>query len=462
MVRDQPWPVTLTTTYTPLRSHFWEASMTISSSREDLAQCPWRSCLVAILLNLATGLSAAASPPADLSVEPITQVGLPTAVVDPGVGAARLMIAQKDGLIWVYDRSTKSVLNTPFLDLSSMVEATQGSNGLLGLAFAPDFGQSGHFFVNYTYDTGQGVVRTRIARYQVSDTDPNRADADSAEILLEIDQDDQRHNGGGLHFGPDGYLFIGMGDGGGIGDPLGRGQDPASLLGKMLRIDVSTAGGIGEDSRSAKGSPEACGLVANYAVPLDNPFVGQDGTCDEIWASGLRNPWRFSFDRKTGDLLIADVGQESWEEVNFQPSSSTGGENYGWNCREGLHPFEPCQDPPSFVDPVIEYAQDGKVNCAITGGYVYRGSVPSLQGDYVYSDFCSGRVWFASSGTGYTPELWTTQLRFVTTFGEDRGGELFAGDRDGVIYRFTSAEQALFADDFESGELGVWTVVSRP
>jgi glucose/arabinose dehydrogenase len=319
------------------------------------------------------------------------------------------------------------VLATPFLDISSLVKAAGNEQGLLGLAFHPNYGSNGFFYLNYTADTSGDTV---IARYQVSGGDPNQADPGSKFEIVTIPQPFSNHNGGMLAFGPnDGYLYIGMGDGGAAGDPGDRAQDEGELLGKMLRIDVDS------------GSP--------YAIPLDNPYVGGGDPLDEIWAKGLRNPWRFSFDRQNGDLYIADVGQSSFEEIDFQPASSTGGENYGWRLLEGNQCFNPPSncDPGGLTDPIHEYTHGGTPNrCSITGGYVYRGSLmPDLQGTYFFADFCSGQIWsFRYDGmnisefTDRTAELdpgGDLSIDEISSFGEDRNGELYLVDLDGEVYK---------------------------
>jgi glucose/arabinose dehydrogenase len=270
--------------------------------------------------------------------------------------------------------------------------------------------------VNYTNRSGDTVV----ARFRAT-KDPDRADAASEEVLLTVKQPFANHNGGQLAFGPDGYLYIGMGDGGSAGDPFRNGQKMDALLGKLLRIDVGSG-------------------VRPYAVPVANPFSGKKGAAPEIWALGLRNPWRFSFDRKTGDLFIADVGQNAYEEVNVQPAASKGGENYGWNVMEGMHCFrsKTCAGS-GMVLPVAEYDHDS--GCSVTGGMVYRGrAFPLLDGIYLYGDYCSGRVW----GMRRSGEQWLVKelarTRFsISTFGEDEDGELYIADHDGGgIYRIES------------------------
>jgi glucose/arabinose dehydrogenase len=347
-----------------------------------------------------------------------TGLSNPVAITQAGDGSGRLFITLQAGKVVIYDGT--QVLPAPFLDITSLV-ASGGERGLLSVAFNPRYATNGLLYVNYTNIVGNTVV----ARYSVS-PDPNVVDADSAVILLTVTQPFANHNGGQLQFGPDGYLYIGMGDGGSAGDPLNNAQDPSTLLGKILRIDVDSA--------------------FPYAIPADNPFVGVLGARGEIWALGLRNPWRFSFDRSTGDLFIADVGQNNWEEVNFQAAPSSGGENYGWRRMEGNHCFDPlsnCNNGGLRL-PILEY--DHSLGCSVPGGYRYRGTGnPELAGMYLYGDFCSGRIWAASEqGSG----LWTaTQILntpfSLSTFGEDEAGELYVAHLsapDGAIYRIVAVE----------------------
>ncbi len=342
-------------------------------------------------------------PPFTLNVEPVAS-GFGRPVYLTHAGDDRLFVVEQAGRIWVIDAERGVVLDTPFLDIVPLVNSRANERGLLSVAFHPDYASNGLFFVNYTRNPDGATV---IARYRVSG-DPNIADPDSGEILLSIDQPEANHNGGLVKFGPDGDLYIGTGDGGGAGDrhgTIGNGQDPDALLGKMLRMDVAT------------------GDVS-------------------IWALGLRNPWRFSFDRATGDLFIADVGQNAYEEVNFQPASSSGGENYGWRIMEGAHCFNPREgcDPSGLTLPVGEYGREG--GCSVTGGYVYRGSAyPWLDGLYFFADYCSGIVWsLERSGADEWEMAQQMDVDFtVSSFGEDRAGELYlVGHNDGTIYRLTS------------------------
>jgi len=341
-------------------------------------------------------------------------------------GDERLFIVEQTGRVKLLVDG--SVAATPFLDIDSLVTDVSGydERGLLGLAFHPDFDITGHFYVNYT-DNNSNTV---IARYTVS-ADPDQADHNSAMRLLTLDQPYANHNGGMLGFGADGYLYIGTGDGGSGGDPENRAQDLSSLFGKMLRIDVD-----GD-------SP--------YAIPADNPFVDEPAARDEIWAYGLRNPWRWSFDPQTGDLWIGDVGQNAWEEIDFQPAASAGGENYGWRLMEGTHCYNPpdeCDDG-SLVHPIAEYAHESG-RCSVTGGYVYRGNaIPSLRGDYLFADFCTGEIWSFRREDGSivdsvdrTSELAPgggLSIDSPSSFGTDGSGELYIVDRgssgSGEVYQ---------------------------
>jgi hypothetical protein len=283
------------------------------------------------------------------------------------------------------------------------------------VAFPPGYSGKRYFYVDYTNTSGNTV----ISRFRLS-SDPDVADPGSERILLTIAQPYPNHNGGQLVFGPDGYLYIGMGDGGSAGDPQNNAQDPASLLGKILRIDVESG-------------------AEPYAVPASNPFAGRTGYRGEIWALGLRNPWRFSFDSRTGDLYVADVGQNQYEEVDFQPAGSSGGENYGWRIMEAGHCFnpDPCTQT-GLVQPVFEYAHTQ--GCSVTGGFVYRGALyPRMQGLYFLSDYCSGRVWaLRRTGISWQSAQLLPGSFAVSTFGEDEAGNVYVADYDaGDVYRLT-------------------------
>jgi glucose/arabinose dehydrogenase len=350
----------------------------------------------------------------------------PIAVAHAGDSSGRLFIVQQTGEIRILSGGT--LLPTPFLDLSALVSCC-GEQGLLGLAFHPDYATNGFFYVDYTNLAGDTVV----ARYNVSAANPNVADPNSAQTVLTQNQPFANHNGGQLAFGPDGYLYIALGDGGSGGDPQDNGQNLETWLGKILRVDVNGDDFPGDPNR-------------NYAVPPDNPFVGSAGL-DEIWAYGLRNPWRITFDRATGDLFIADVGQSAWEEINFQLAASGGGENYGWNVLEGMHCFQ--DEPPGICNvflnggstlPVLEY--NHSLGCSVTGGYRYRGQLyPQIEGIYFYADYCSGRIWGAlprDNGTWESQELLIAGFQ-ITSFGEDEAGELYVvqygGAGEGALHR---------------------------
>jgi len=328
----------------------------------------------------------------------------------------KLFVVEKDGRIKIVT-GPNTVLPTPFLDIDSRVNSSANERGLLGLAFHPDYANNGYFYVNYNDSQGD----TRISRFTVT-SNPNIADPNSELILFDIDQPYSNHNAGDLAFGPDGYLYIPLGDGGSGGDPQNISQNITRLLGKMLRIDVDSG--------------------TLYSVPPDNPFVGNAAYQPEIWAIGLRNPWRISFDRLTGDLWIADVGQDEKEEVNMQPSNSTGGENYGWKCYEGFDPFNlsGCANQSQYTFPVHDYSNQFNVGCSITGGYVYRGqSFPNLYGKYIYCDFCTGNFWSLEPDGqgGYTNiALGNFANQNFGSFGESTAGELFtAGLSDGIVYQ---------------------------
>ena len=337
----------------------------------------------------------------------ITGLNSPIGIASANDGSGRLFILEQAGVIRILQNG--QILPTPFLDIRNQVGSQSNEQGLLGLAFHPNYTQNGSFFIDYTDLSGNTVV----SRLQVSD-DPNIANASTESQLFYIRQPYGNHNGGQIVFGPDGYLYIGTGDGGSAGDPEGNGQKLTTLLGKMLRIDVDG------------GTP--------YAIPEDNPLANGGGL-PEIWAWGLRNPWKFSFDRQTGDLYIGDVGQNQWEEINYWAAGSHAGVNYGWNFWEGLHPYagSPSEDI-KFEFPIWEYGHD--LGCSVTGGVVYRSSLPEWQGIYFYGDFCSGLVWGLLRDANLE---WQNSLLFqtgsnITAFGEDEAGEIYLVDRKGSIY----------------------------
>ena len=362
----------------------------------------------------------AAFPEADVAAWERVVGGVirPVDIVNAGDGSGRLFILQQVGVIRVLQDG--QLLAEPFLDLRDRVGSAANEQGLLGIAFHPQFSRNGYFYVNYTDYSGDTVIARFTAPAGESGFRP-AGDASSELILLRVDQPAANHNGGQLQFGPDGYLWIGLGDGGGQGDPNGYAQSPDSLLGKLLRIDV--------DAQQP------------YAIPADNPFAGGGGA-PEIYALGLRNPWRFTFDRLTGDLFIADVGQNRWEEIDYLPEGFSGAPlNYGWNIREGAHPYRDIPTDALLTDPIHEYSHDA--GCSITGGVVYRGEdIPGYRGIYLFGDYCSGTLW------GLIPAAdggWQTQVLFQTgfkmaAFGEDEAGEVYLLDLNGGVYKLTARQ----------------------
>jgi glucose/arabinose dehydrogenase len=331
---------------------------------------------------------------------------------------AREFVVEQPGKIRIIQHD--SLLSTPFLDITSQVGYDGDERGLLSVAFDPNYATNGHFFVDYTDVSGN----IEVMRYTVS-ANPNAGDPATADTVLEIGHSTYaNHNGGLLLFGPDGFLYIGTGDGGSGGDPLHNGQDSTTLLGKILRVDVSSL---------------------PYTIPSSNPFASKAPARPEIWAYGMRNPWRFSFDRQTHDLYVGDVGQDTYEEVDFAASGDPGGHNYGWNVMEGMHCYPPGSscDQTGLTLPVLEYAHGpgDAVGCAILGGYVYRGSLaPALSGRYLYADLCSGFVRsFKWTGAVTDPVDLTSEVGShagATSFGEDARGELYLLVGDGSVYRF--------------------------
>lgn len=359
-----------------------------------------------------------------LSLEPVVEeLQSPIFVTHAGDGSNRLFVVEKAGVIRIV--ADGALLETPFLDISKLVNSNGNEQGLLGLAFAPTYAESGFFFVNYIDSAGDTVV----ARYQVMADDANQADPTTEFVILQVDQPAANHNGGMLAFGPDGYLYIGLGDGGGAGDRYGNGQNPATLLGKLLRLDV-----LSDPTQP-------------YTIPADNPWVkadwNGDDMRDEVWALGLRNPWRFSFDRATGDLWIGDVGQNQFEEIDYSPAGQ-GGINYGWPTMEASSCYNSSDDACARTGlqlPVAEYSHSG--HCSITGGYVYRGTaIPGLQGVYLYGDYCSGTLW----ATWFDGQAWqtaklATKATSLSSFGEDEAGELYVTDLAGGVLSRVIVEQ---------------------
>lgn len=367
-------------------------------------------CLHMFALGLVTGQY-------NIELEPwVSGISIPTAITH--AGDERLFVAEKGGRVRIV-QPDGTLEPDAFLDIRDRVRSSGSEQGLLGLAFHPEYAINGYCYVNYTRNDGATVV----SRFTRTPGDPTTASPASELILLVIPQPFTNHNGGDMHFGPDGYLYISTGDGGSGGDPQDNGQERMTLLGKMLRIDVNS------------GPP--------YGIPGDNPFVNDPNTLDEIWALGLRNPWRFSFDRLTGDMWIGDVGQGAWEEIDREPAGSRGGLNYGWRCFEGNVPFNTsgCGDPSEYTFPVHVYPNSRfGSGCSVTGGYVYRGTkYQAMYGDYLYTDFCSGKFWVLTrqADSSYVNrEVGDFQANEFGALGEDINGELYAAAlSSGRIFR---------------------------
>ena len=379
--------------------------------------------LISVLLFAATILPVAAQTPAS-SFDPSTLAisftsiasGLnqPVDLVDPDDGTGRMFIVQQSGQILILKDG--EVNPTPFLDISGQI-TTGTEQGLLSVAFHPQFKSNGLFYIDYTDTSGN----TQIEEWKVSADNPDVADPSSARTLLSVDQPFPNHNGGLLLFGPDGYLYIGLGDGGSQGDPNGNGQNLGVLLGKILRIDVDSTDGD-----------------LPYAIPSDNPFASSDGARSEIWAYGLRNPWRFSFDRETGDLYIGDVGQNEYEEADFAPAG-VGGLNFGWNTMEGNSCYLQADcDQTGIMPPFFVYTHSSGDGCAITGGYIYRGTqIDSLTGAYLAGDYCTGLLWAINPQTGSVSTPIQTGLQ-ISSFAQDADGNLYVIDYSGAIYQIVA------------------------
>ncbi|MTE25318.1 PQQ-dependent sugar dehydrogenase [Winogradskyella ouciana] len=353
-------------------------------------------------------------------------------------GDDRLFAAEQDGIIKIIN-ADGSVNTTPFLDIEARVESGGSEEGLLGLAFHPNYATNGYFFVNYTRDVvGQTDNETVVSRFTRSSTDPSQADPNSELIILTYTQPFTNHNGGELQFGPDGYLYISSGDGGSGGDPQDNGQDLGTLLGKLLRIDVNN---------STMSNP--------YAIPTDNPFIGTAGARGEIWAYGLRNPWKFSFDRLNDDIWIADVGQSAREEINNAPSTSAG-LNYGWRCYEGNNTYNTSGCPPmsSLTFPVAEYAHSGG-RCSITGGYRYRGSeFPGFNGLYFFADVCTQEIGYIEFENGTWNSTFEGFSGSLVAFGEDINGELYICSLGGDISKLV--DNSLSTEDFDLNNVAIY------
>jgi uncharacterized repeat protein (TIGR01451 family) len=381
--------------------------------------------LLPALLQAGPGATPSTLPDVEISVGEVVASGFihPVQVTHAGDGSNRLFVVEQAGRVLIIEDG--AILATPFLDVTSLISDEIHEQGLLGLAFHPDYENNGLFYVNYTR-AGDGA--TVVARGSVSSANPDLADPSSLFELIIVPQPFGTHNGGQLMFSPvDGYLYVGLGDGGAWGDPFNNAQDTDTLLGAMLRLDVDGGG--------------------PYAIPLDNPLVAEDGR-DEIWAYGLRNPWRFSFDRETGDLYIGDVGQEDWEEIDYQAAGTPGGLNFGWSCKEGAHDFSPVPGcaTAGLTDPIAEYSH--LHGHSVTGGFVYRGAAyPTLVGRYFYGDFVEGKIWslykISADPDGFSePELELDTSMQISAFGEDESGEVYVVDwGGGVIRRLADASQ---------------------
>lgn len=369
-------------------------------------------------------------PDTPLAVRPVRafpglKIELPVVIGNAGDGSNRLFVCGQKGVVYVMPNDPKVEEPAVFLNISDHVVYKQNENeeGLLGMAFHPKYKENGEFFLYY--NTTDKPHTTVVSRFKVSKDDPNKADPKSEEELLRIPQPYWNHNGGTLAFGPDGYLYIGLGDGGAANDPHGNGQNLNTWLGSILRIDID---------KKDEGK--------KYAVPKDNPFVGKEKAQPEIYAYGFRNIWRMSFDRETGHLWAADVGQNLWEEIDIVVK----GGNYGWNLREGLHKFgdKGSEARPDLIEPIWEYHHDlGK---SITGGYVYRGKkVPALAGCYLYADYVSGKMWALKYDEKANKVVANYALQDekmpIITYGEDEQGEVYCSDMFGFIYRFEEAKK---------------------
>jgi glucose/arabinose dehydrogenase len=413
------------------------SSQNLHPKNRQRARRAWRFCTILILTLVLFSLKGANSTLANPGAVTWPSIKLqliaedfdsPVGIVSANDGTSRLFVIENRGLIHIVQNGIR--LEPPFLDISNQVSSCTEC-GLLGLAFPPDFAEQGYFFVNYTSNEDVAEPDTEdpntssdtvIARFRVT-ANPNLADAGSEEAILLINQPDSNHNGGQIVFGPDEYLYIGMGDGGGGGNTYDNAQEPTSLLGKLLRIDV--------------------GATGTYSIPDDNPYADPtDGYRDEIWAIGLRNPWRFSFDRTTGDLYIADVGQGEVEEINYLAAAdaSQGGQNFGWSILEGNLCYPPTGDQDcdrtGLTAPVTSYTHNNG-NCSVTGGYVYQANRPVQADIYLYADFCTGRIWgLQRNGNAWVTEELDDRSFQISSFGEDELGNVYVADySNGRIYQ---------------------------
>lgn len=374
------------------------------------------------------------SPTENLELTEIaTGLSRPVAIANANDGSGRLFIIEQPGRIRIFDTTTQTLLPTPYLDIEDEVDDSGNEQGLLGLAFHPNFASNRKLYVYYTRDPGDPSDRSVVAMYQQDENSNNAVDEGTKQVLMEFTQNADNHNGGDMHFGADGYLYIASGDGGGGNDTYNNAQNVNTLKGKILRIDVDG---------TPPGGGELCGLDPQYGIPPGNAFPGAGNGCDEILHMGLRNPWKFSFDAKTEDMYIGDVGQGSWEEVDFAPANSSS-LNFGWPCREGAHVFRNDVTCPNAVDPIFEYSSVGE--CSVTGGYVYRGASTAMSGYYVYGDYCTERIWLArQENNSWTSVEFTDAASVLTSlsaFGQDEQCELYVADLDaGKVYRIDDDE----------------------
>jgi len=360
-------------------------------------------------------------PPVSIQVErvfPDLSFQEMTNLVQPDDTSDLIFVTEQRGVIYAFSANNSQQADI-FLDITDRVNRGGEEEGLLGLAFGPDYRENGYFYVYYS---AADPTRSVLSRFSLDQENTDVADPESEVIIMEVEQPFSNHNGGQLAFGPDGYLYIGLGDGGGAGDPQGNGQNLGTVLGSILRIDVSGLSAPGD-----------------YEIPADNPFVGTEGARAEIWAFGLRNPWRFSFDLETGLLWAGDVGEHEREEIDI----ITKGANYGWNIMEGSHCYSPATgcNQSGLTLPLVDY--DHSQGCSVTGGYVYRGDqVASLQGYYIYGDYCSGNIWaLAYNGSVVTENILLVDSGLsITSFGEDPAGNLYILDRQGGIYTMVQTE----------------------
>ena len=332
-----------------------------------------------------------------------------------GDDSKKLFLVSQEGKILTFDGANKSDKGELFLDISQKVSTGGNEEGLLGLAFDPNYSTNKRFFVYYSASNPR---RSVLSMFATQENDTNKADLDSEIVILEISQPYKNHNGGAIAFGPDGNLYIGVGDGGSAGDPRNFAQNKNSFLGKILRINV-------EDTSES----------IPYQIPSDNPFVNDIDVKNEIWAFGLRNPWRFSFDSENGDLWIGDVGQSDYEEINLIRK----GGNYGWNVMEGTHCYKPRQscDQSALENPIFEYSSRGNANCSIIGGYVYRGSkVPDIKGKYIFGDYCTGKIWSLDPKNPTNVKLLIDSSLKITSFGESYDGEIYIISMKNKIHKF--------------------------